>query len=83
MEEIPETAESVTEEKLTAHITLKAAVDSLEQPYRTTVVLFYYENLSVLEIAQITETTPAAVKKRLSRARNMLRELLKEDFNNE
>ena len=83
MEEIPETADSVTVEKLTAHITLKAAVDSLEQPYRTTVVLFYYENLSVLEIAQITETTPAAVKKRLSRARNMLRELLKEDFNNE
>lgn len=83
MEEISDPALCGTEERLTTILTLKDAVKSLKQPYRTAVILFYYENLSVLKIAQITETTPAAVKKRLSRARNMLKELLKEDFNNE
>ena len=83
MEEISDSFYRGFEQKLTENISLKNAVDSLKQPYRTAVVLFYYENLSVLQIAQITETTPAAVKQRLSRARNMLKELLKEDFNNE
>lgn len=57
------------------------AVNSLKQPYRTVVVLFYYENLSVSKIAQITSTNMVTVKKQLSRARKMLREILKEDFN--
>lgn len=83
MEEISDSFYRGFEQKLTESISLKNAVDSLKQPYRTAVVLFYYENLSVLQIAQITETTPAAVKQRLSRARNILKELLKEDFNNE
>lgn len=82
-EDIAEPAECGPEEKITAEVTLKWAVDSLKQPYRTAVILFYYENLSVLQIARITETSPAAVKKRLSRARDMLKELLKEDFGNE
>lgn len=82
-EDISEPAECGAEEKITAAVTLKWAVDSLKQPYRTAVILFYYENLSVLQIARITETSPAAVKKRLSRARDMLKELLKEDFGNE
>ena len=60
---------------------LREAVNSLKQPYRTVVVLFYYENLSVSKIAQITNTNVVAVKKQLSRARKMLREILKEDFN--
>lgn len=83
MEEISDSFYRGFEQKLTESISLKNAVDSLKQPYRTAVILFYYENLSVLQIAQITETTPAAVKQRLSRARNILKELLKEDFNNE
>lgn len=83
MDEISDSFYRGFEQKLAENISLKNAVDSLKQPYRTAVVLFYYENLSVLQIAQITETTPAAVKQRLSRARNILKELLKEDFNNE
>ena len=71
------------EQGLTESISLKCAVDSLKQPYRTAVVLFYYESLSVAQIAQITGTGTAAVKKRLSRARSMLKELLKEDWGNE
>ena len=83
MEEITDSVYCGFEQKLAENISLKSAVDSLKPTYRTAVVLFYYENLSILKIAQITETTPTAVKQRLSRARNMLKELLKEDFNNE
>ena len=36
--------------------------------------------MSVAEIARITKTSTAAVKKQLSRAREQLRESLKEDF---
>ena len=69
------------ENDISARLTVREAVNSLKQPYRTVVVLFYYENLSVSKIAQITSTNMPAVKKQLSRARKMLREILKEDFN--
>lgn len=62
-------------------LALREAVEGLEQPYRKVVILFYYEDLPVAEISQITGSSVAAVKKQLSRARNMLRDSLKkEDF---
>lgn len=65
---------------LTTKLALRHAVDSLQQPYRTVVELFYYEGLSAKETAEITGVTQTAVRKQLSRARTMLKELLKEDF---
>lgn len=70
------------ENKMTEKLALHDAVAQLQTPYRTVVVLFYFENLSVSEIAKITGTNTAAVKKQLSRARKMLREILQEDFTN-
>ncbi len=61
-------------------LALRDAVEKLEQPYRTVVVLYYYENMSVNQITQITGTNSAAVRQQLSRARKMLKEQLKEDF---
>ena len=55
------------------------AVLALPAKYRTAVHLYYYEELSVAEIAKITGKSESAVKSRLSRARAMLREALKED----
>ena len=43
-------------------------------------MLFYYENLSTEEIARIVGASPGAVRVRLSRAREKLRELLKEEL---
>lgn len=80
-EETPNIPDDNPENEITARLTIREAVNSLKQPYRTVVVLFYYENLSVSKIAQITSTNMPAVKKQLSRARKMLREILKEDFN--
>ncbi len=62
-------------------LALREAVEELAQPYRKVVILFYYEDLTVVEIARITGASAMAVKKQLSRARNMLRDSLKkEDF---
>ena len=55
------------------------AVLALPAKYRTVVHLYYYEELSVAEIAKITGKSESAVKSRLFRARAMLREALKED----
>lgn len=80
MDEIPDIVTESAENHITAKLTLNGAVNSLKQPYRTVVVLYYYENLSISKIAQITNANTVAVKTQLSRARKMLREILKEDF---
>lgn len=79
MEEV-ESGMSHTESDITTRITLKREIEKLPQPYRTVIILFYYENLSILEIARVTGAHGAAVRKQLSRARKMLKEMLKEDF---
>ena len=81
IEKIPDIPDNRAQQEITERLALRSAVESLKQPYRTVVILFYYENLSALQIAQITNTNAVAVKKQLSRARKMLSEILKEDFN--
>lgn len=80
MEEVEYADNIGADSGIITRLTLRDAVQSLKQPYQTVVVLFYYENLSVSKIANITSTNTAAVKKQLSRARQMLKEILKEDF---
>ena len=55
------------------------AVLALPPKYRTAVHLYYYEDLSVAEIAGILGKSEGAVKSRLFRARALLREWMKED----
>lgn len=55
------------------------AVLALPAKYRTVVHLYYYEELSVAEIAKIIGRSEGAVKSRLFRARSLLRDALKED----
>ena len=81
VDEVPDIPSNGCEGDITVRLALRDAVNSLKLPYRTVVILFYYENLSIVKIAQITGSNVASVKKQLSRARSMLREILKEDFN--
>ena len=80
-EKVPAAAYDNTESEKTSKLSVRKAIESLNQPYRTVVILFYYEDLPVAKIATITGKNAVAVKKQLSRAREMLREILKEDFN--
>lgn len=59
-------------------------VKQLPEKYRVVIHLFYYEELSIEEIGKITGSKPATVRTRLTRARRILKNLLKEkgeDFN--
>lgn len=62
---------------------LYQAVMSLPERYRTVLYLFYYEELSVNEIAAALEIKPSAVTTRLSRARQQLKTKLTEVWQDE
>ena len=57
---------------------IKAALMTLPQNLRITLVLREYEGLSYEDISKITNTTLGTVKSRISRARLKLQEELKE-----
>ena len=66
------------EPDLAEHLTLWDAVLQLPEPMRAAVTLFYYEDCSVAETAQILKISQGAVKTRLSRARDRLRQTFTE-----
>ncbi len=82
LEETAHISEIDSTDPLTA-ITLKDAVKKLPQQYRMAVILYYYEDLPISQIAKITNTSSVTVKQRLSRARKQLKIILKEDYENE
>jgi len=55
------------------------AVMDLPEKYRTAIHLHYYEGYTCREIARFLHITPSAVSMRLHRAREMLRNALKEE----
>ena len=59
------------------------AVMKLPEKYRIVIHLFYYEDYSVQEIADILKITQTNEKVRLSRGRLSLRKTLKEAWNND
>ena len=67
------TAEPIAEERENRTLRL---IFSLPDKYRQVFVLHYLESFSVTEIARIEGITESAVKMRLTRGRDMLRELL-------
>ena len=70
--------ENVQEDKIDidTNLTLWNAVQGLVQPYRTTITLFYYEDMSIKEISKITGTKIDAIKKQLSRGREKIKEVM-------
>ena len=56
------------------------ALTQLEETYRLPISLFYSQELSTREIARLLSIRPGAVRMRLSRGREQLRDLLKGDY---
>ena len=56
---------------------LYESIMRLKENERTCIILYYFEEYSIREIAQCLESTESAVKKRLVRAREHLRGILK------
>lgn len=57
---------------------LYGELSKLPQKYRDVIHLFYYEELSVAEISEILGRKESTVRTQLTRARAMLKEILKE-----
>ena len=60
-------------------LSLWDTVCTLPEQMRIVVTLFYYEDLSVRQISQILKISQGAVRTRLSRARDQLRQMLEEE----
>lgn len=58
---------------------LQRELAQLPQKYRDVIHLFYYEELSVEEIAKVLGRKPSTVRTQLTRARDMLRGFMKEE----
>ncbi len=58
---------------------LARALEQLPAHYRAVIHLFYYEDMSVEQISRTLDRKPSTVRTQLTRARQRLRELLKED----
>ena len=56
-------------------------VMQLPKKYRLVIFLYYYENYSIKEIAEILNTTITNVQTMLSRARDKLKSIIREDEN--
>jgi RNA polymerase sigma-70 factor (ECF subfamily) len=55
------------------------AVMKLSEKYRVVLHLYYYEDMSVKEIAKILRVSEAGIKMRLSRGRSLLKDIFKEE----
>ena len=55
------------------------AVLKLSKKYRTVIHLFYYEDMSITEIASLLNIKESTIKSQLHRARKKLKEILKEE----
>lgn len=56
------------------------AVSDLPKKYRTIIVLYYFEDISVKEISSILHIREGTVRMQLTRARNILKTKLKGDY---
>lgn len=75
MEEAAERAAPAPEES-----GLLEAIQTLPRHYGAVIYLFYYEGYDLNEVAQICGCTPAAARKRLSRARKRLADKLEVSY---
>ena len=79
LESLPELPAFQREEERVLYQT----VMSLPEKYRTVLDLFYYEELSVREIAALLHIEVSAVTTRLSRARGKLKDALGEGWSDD
>lgn len=66
-------SETIHQEELALE-PLREALDSLPKMYRQVLTLHYLGGMSSMEIARFVGASPAAIRKRLSKARSLLRE---------
>ena len=73
-----ETVEAMLEPVLDKHDELWDIIQTIRDEYRQVLILFYYEDLSLKDIAERLDIPLGTVKSRLNRGRDLLKESLEE-----
>lgn len=69
--------------KLEQSLDLTMAFNSLDPTYKTIIILRYYHDLSIKEIADVLNSPEGTIKSQLHRAKHALRPILKEGYSYE
>ena len=73
---VPEDLKNLTAPEESGISDLAAEISSLPRKQKDAVLLYYYQNMTVEEVAQALNTSPATISRRLNAARTKLRNLL-------
>ncbi len=79
----PDRTAADSQSQLEGHKTLVDAVLELEEPYKSVVILRYYEELKPAEIAKRLDREPATVRSQLHRAHELLRSQMDAEYGGE
>ena len=58
-------------------------INILPEKYRTIIILHYYDDMKIKEISNVLKISESAVKKRLERARNLIKEIIERNYKND
>ena len=58
-------------------------VTLLSEKYKTIIILYYYDEMKIKDISRVLKISESAVKKRLERARNLIREIIERNYKND
>ena len=59
---------------------LSLIIGMLKEKYRAVIILYYYDNMKIKEIANVLKISEASVKKRLERARHQIEDIIERNY---
>ena len=62
---------------------LSEIVSTLPEKYKTIIILHYYDDMKIKDISNVLKISESAVKKRLERARNLIKEIIERNYKND
>ena len=62
---------------------LSEIVNALPEKYKTIIILHYYDDMKIKDISSVLKISEPAVKKRLERARNLIKETIERNYKND
>ena len=62
---------------------LSEIVNTLPEKYKTIIILHYYDDMKIKDISNVLKISESAVKKRLERARNLIKEIIERNYKND
>jgi len=79
----PDSGERDFSERVVSKTVLTDCLLAMPAKYRIPLYLYYYEDMDLLHIAQVTKTNPSTCRVRLARGRSRLKELYEERVRND